>query len=145
MPLDDTDHSIIKLLRQNPRIPYSQIADTLGISRPTAQNRVKKMIKNGQIEFTASLNILNRDLIIAFLELEVKNMAHWDDCLELLNSLPWVLMGFRSMGKSNLRILIYGESEEILENNIDVFRYYHCVNFIEAEILGEVLVGNIQN
>jgi hypothetical protein len=50
-------------------------------------------------------------------------------------------MGFKAMGKSNLRVLIYGETDEILERNIDDFRYYHCVNFIEVEILGKPIVG----
>jgi hypothetical protein len=52
-------------------------------------------------------------------------------------------MGFKALGKSNLRVLIYGETDEILEQHIDDFRYYHCVNFIEVEILGKPLVGSM--
>jgi hypothetical protein len=47
------------------------------------------------------------------------------------------------MEKSNLRVLIFGESDEILEKNIDDFRYYHCVNFIDVEILGKPFIGSI--
>jgi len=143
MSLDDTDISIIKLLRQDPRMPYTQIADTLGISRVTVKNRMEKMIEDELITLSARVNIKNQGGKMAILGLEVKSEEHWDECLAKLGSLPWVLMGFKAMGKSNLRVLIYGETDEIIEKNIDDFRYYHCVNFIDVEILGKPLVGSI--
>ncbi len=142
MPLDDTDLSIMKLLRQDPRIPYTQIAETLGLSRVTVKNRMDRMLEEELIILSARVNIKNQGGKMAMLGLEVKSEAHWDECLEKLNSLPWVLMGFKAMGKSNLRVLIYGETDELLERNIDEFRYYHCVNFINVEILGKPLIGD---
>lgn len=141
MALDDTDLSITKLLRQNPRMPYTQIADTLGISRVTVKHRMDRMISKELLILSARSNIRNQGGKMAMLGLEVKSEADWEECLIKLNSLPWVLMGFKAMGKSNLRVMIYGETDEILERNIDDFRYYHCVNFIEVEILGKPIVG----
>lgn len=77
------------------------------------------------------------------LGLEVRSEDLWEECIEKLNSLPWVLMGFKAMGKANLRVMIYGETDEILHRNIDYFRYYECVNFIEVEILAKSIVGSI--
>jgi Lrp/AsnC family transcriptional regulator for asnA, asnC and gidA len=141
MALDDTDRSITKLLRQDPRIPYTQIADSLGISRVTVKNRMDRMISNELLILSARPNIKNQGGKMALLGLEVKSEADWEDCMNKLNGLPWVLMGFKAMGKSNLRVLIYGETDEILEENIDDFRYYECVNFIEVEVLGKPIVG----
>ncbi|MBT3285476.1 AsnC family transcriptional regulator [Candidatus Bathyarchaeota archaeon] len=141
MALDDMDLSITKLLRQNPRMPYTKIADTLGISRVTVKHRIDKMLAEELIILSARTNIKNQGGKMAMLGLEVKSEDLWDECMLKLNSLPWVLMGFKAMGKSNLRVLIYGETDEILERNIDDFRYYHCVNFIEVEILGKPIVG----
>ena len=141
MALDDMDLSITKLLRQNPRMPYTKIADTLGISRVTVKHRIDKMLAEELIILSARTNIKNQGGKMAMLGLEVKSEDPWDECMLKLNSLPWVLMGFKAMGKSNLRVLIYGETDEILERNIDDFRYYHCVNFIEVEILGKPIVG----
>lgn len=141
MALDDTDLSITKLLRQDPRMPYTKIADTLGISRVTVKHRIDKMLSNDLLILSARINLRNQGGKMAMLGLEVKSEADWDECMVKLNSLPWVLMGFKAMGKSNLRVLIYGETDEILERNIDDFRYYHCVNFIEVEILGKPIVG----
>lgn len=141
MSLDNTDLSILKVLRMDPRMSYTKIADTLAISRVTVKNRLDKMLANDLIILSARVNITNQGGKMAMLGLEVRDESLWDECLEKLNSLPWVLMSFRSMGKSNLRVLIYGESDEILEKNIDEFRYFHCVNFINVEILGKPLVG----
>ena len=142
MALDDTDLSITKLLRQDPRMPYTQIADTLGISRVTVKNRMDKMISNELLILSARTNIKNQGDKMAILGLEVKSEADWEECMIKLSTLAWVLMGFRSMGKSNLRVLIYGETDGILEQNINDFRYYECVNFIDVEILGKPIVGS---
>jgi DNA-binding Lrp family transcriptional regulator len=122
-------------------MPYTQIADTLGISRVTVKNRMDRMISNELLILSARPNIKNQGGKMAILGLEVKSEADWEECMNKLSNLSWVLMGFRAMGKSNLRVLIYGETDEILEQNIDDFRYYECVNFIEVEILGKPIVG----
>lgn len=141
MVLDDTDLRITKLLRQDPRMPYTKIAETLGVSRVTVKHRMDKMLSEELLILSARTNIKNQGGKMAMLGLEVKSEADWEECMVKLNTLPWVLMGFKAMGKSNLRVLIYGETDEILERNIDDFRYYHCVNFIEVEILGKPIVG----
>ena len=51
------------------------------------------------------------------------------------------MSAFTSVGKGNLKVLILGESDIILDRNIDDFRYYHCVNFIGVEILGKQIAG----
>ena len=143
MSLDETDISIMKILRQNARMPYTQIADTLGVSRVTVKNRMDRMIEEELIILSAKANVKNQGGKMAMLGLEVKGEEHWDECISKMSTLPWVLMGFKSMGKSNLRVMIFGETDEMLEKNIDEFRYFHCVNFIDVEILGKPLIGNI--
>jgi hypothetical protein len=100
------------------------------------------MIKNDLIKFDVNYNFIGKDFKMAMLGLEVIGEANWVECLSRLESLPWVIMGFRALGKSNLRVLIFGENDEILERNIDGFRDYHCVNFINVEVLGNPIVGN---
>jgi len=121
---------------------YTKIADTLEISRITVKNRMDRMIKEDLIVLSAKTNLIKQGGKIAILGLEVKSKEHWDECLNKIRVLPWILMGFRSMGKSNLRLMIFGETDEILERNINEFRYFHCVNFIEVEVLGVPLINN---
>ena len=142
MALDKTDKSIIKLLRQDPRMSYSKIADTIGISRVTVKSHMERMLNKNLVEINIKENLIKQAVKMAILGLEVKSEEHWDECIEKLSNLPWVLKGFRSIGKANLRVLILGESDDILEQNIDEFRYYHCVNFVDAEILGKTIIDN---
>ncbi|RLG28371.1 hypothetical protein DRN98_09690 [Methanosarcinales archaeon] len=141
MSLDSLDTSIVKLLKQDPRMPYTQIANTLGVSRITVKNRIEKMIEQEQLILTAKLN--DRSALTAILGLEVKEQDQWDECIRKLESLPWVIAGFRSFGKSNLRVIIKGGNDEELERRIDEFRYFHCVNLIDVDILGKRITGNV--
>lgn len=143
MSLDKTDQSIIKLLQQDPRMSYSKIADTIGISRVTVKSRLEKMLDDKHIELLVKKNYDKENIKMAMLGLEVKSLVQWDECLNKIKSLPWVLMCFKTFGKANLRVLIFGESEELLEHYMNEFRYYHCVNFIDATNLGKPLLDAI--
>lgn len=48
--MDDTDRQLIALLRQNARTPVAALAQTLGVSRGTAQNRINRLLERGTIE-----------------------------------------------------------------------------------------------
>lgn len=47
--MDEKDHRLLTLLRENARLPVSTLADVLGVSRGTVQNRIDRMIANGTI------------------------------------------------------------------------------------------------
>ena len=55
--LDKKDELIIKVLKENSRIPIRDIAKKTGIRPSTVHERIKKLIKKGVIEkFTLKLN-----------------------------------------------------------------------------------------
>ncbi|WP_231186884.1 AsnC family transcriptional regulator [Haladaptatus sp. DYF46] len=55
--LDDTDREIIRLLVEDARRPYNEIAETVGLSPPTVSDRVERLQEIGIIRrFTADLN-----------------------------------------------------------------------------------------
>ena len=47
--MDEKDHRLLTLLRENARLPVSTLADVLGVSRGTVQNRIDRMIERGEI------------------------------------------------------------------------------------------------
>ncbi len=56
MTLDDTDHRLLAMLRDNARIPVTSLAQALGVSRGTVQNRIDKLLGSGIIRgFTVRL------------------------------------------------------------------------------------------
>jgi len=47
--MDEKDHRLLTLLRENARLPISTLAEALGVSRGTVQNRIDRMIARGTI------------------------------------------------------------------------------------------------
>lgn len=74
MKLDETDHKIIAVLRQNSRSSIRDIAKKLKLRHSTVHNRIQKLIRNNIIEqFTIKVN--NRALgenfiVLVFIETE---------------------------------------------------------------------------
>jgi len=55
--LDDTDREILKLLAENARQPYSEIAEAVGLSPPAVSSRVDRLRELGVLErFTVDLD-----------------------------------------------------------------------------------------
>jgi DNA-binding Lrp family transcriptional regulator len=47
--LDATDQALLAVLRSNARLPVVDIAKSLGVSRATVQNRMRRLEKNGVV------------------------------------------------------------------------------------------------
>ena len=50
--LDDLDHRILTLLLRDGRVPTSQVADAVGLSRPAVAERIEKLERNGVVRGT---------------------------------------------------------------------------------------------
>lgn len=71
--MDDLDHRLIAALRIDGRAPLSKLADVLGCSRGTVQNRLDRLIEGGVITgFTVRLkDDANADKVRAVMMIEV--------------------------------------------------------------------------
>ena len=47
--LDETDHQLLNLLRENARSPTAQLARRLGLSRTTVQSRIERLERAGVV------------------------------------------------------------------------------------------------
>ena len=45
--LDDTDRRLLAMLRENGRLPTATLAQHLGVSRGTVQNRIDRLVEAG--------------------------------------------------------------------------------------------------
>jgi len=50
MPIDENDLKLLKLLKENARMPYSKLARELGISESAVRKRISKLLKSGIIK-----------------------------------------------------------------------------------------------
>ena len=48
--MDQTDSRILELLKENARLSYSEIGETVGLSRVTVKRRIEQMEKSGIIK-----------------------------------------------------------------------------------------------
>lgn len=70
---DHLDRELISLLRNDGRAPLSKIADILGVSRGTVQNRLDRLVNSGTIHgFTVRVrNDYDQDTVRALMMIEV--------------------------------------------------------------------------
>lgn len=70
--MDDLDHRLIAELRVDARAPVSELAQRLGVSRGTVQNRLDRLIASGEIlGFTIRLKSGSANRIRAVMMIEV--------------------------------------------------------------------------
>ncbi|MFJ5549173.1 Lrp/AsnC family transcriptional regulator [Streptomyces sp. NPDC093225] len=55
LPLDATDHTVLRALHRNPRAPFAEVAATAGVHERTVARRLERMTATGHVRFTAAL------------------------------------------------------------------------------------------
>ena len=102
--LDETDHSILDMLIDNTRTPFTDIAKKLKISAGTVHVRVKKMEEAGIITGSS----LRLDYIklgysfIAYVGIFLNKTSQTQFVLERINDIPYVTVAHVTTGKFNI-------------------------------------------
>jgi Lrp/AsnC family transcriptional regulator for asnA, asnC and gidA len=102
--LDETDHSILDMLIENTRTPFTDIAKKLKISAGTVHVRVKKMEEAGIIT-GSSLQIDYKKLgysFIAYVGIFLHKTSQTQFVLERINEIPYVTVAHVTTGKFNI-------------------------------------------
>ena len=102
--LDETDHSILDMLIENTRTPFTDIAKKLKISAGTIHVRVKKMEEAGIIT-GSSLRIDYKKLgysFIAYVGVFLHKTSQTQFVLERINEIPYVTVAHVTTGKFNI-------------------------------------------
>ena len=102
--LDDTDHSILDMLIDNTRTPFTDIAKKLDISAGTVHVRVKKMEEAGIIT-GSSLKLDYQKLgysFIAYVGIFLNKTSQTQFVLERINEIPFVTVAHVTTGKFNI-------------------------------------------
>ena len=102
--LDETDHSILDMLIENTRTPFTDIAKKLQISAGTVHVRVKKMEEAGII--TGSSLVLDYKKLgysfIAYVGVFLHKTSQTQFVLERINEIPYVTVAHVTTGKFNI-------------------------------------------
>ena len=102
--LDEIDYTVLDLLIDNSRIPYTDIAKKLLISAGTVHVRIKKMEDAGIIS-GSSLKLDYKKLgytFIAYIGIFLEKTHLTNEVLEKLNSIPFVTVAHITTGRFNI-------------------------------------------
>ncbi len=88
MDIDDTNKDILRLLRDNGRMSFTEIGERLGISRVAVKKRVDKLEKAGIIRGYKAV-LFREDNVKMFMEIITVD-GQYEDILEYLNRTGYV-------------------------------------------------------
>ena len=102
--LDATDQSILDMLIENTRTPFTDIAKKHGISAGTVHVRVKKMEEAGIITGSSLRLDYNKlgNSFIAYVGIYLLKTSQTQFVLERINEIPYVTVAHVTTGKFNI-------------------------------------------
>ena len=136
LKLDDIDRKIITLVQEDPNLTHTQIAEQINRSQPTVGMRIKKLEKEGILQFQPGINFRKVDLFLATVELSTK---HPNEILDMAKFCPFMLNAFRLSGAHNICILLASSKLEKLDNIVNYhFRSDPDVSSVAMNMITEI-------
>ncbi len=117
--MDERDLKIYRILRENGRTKVSEIARKLGISHPSARERLERLEKRGDVKVRALLNIHRRNFVSAVVNLRVRSMDEAEKLADVFAKCPRTVFVATTTGKYNLNLALIAESYPALEATIE--------------------------
>jgi DNA-binding Lrp family transcriptional regulator len=114
--MDEIDRKIIAQLQQNSRTTFAELSRIIGYSSMGAKKRFDKLIKDGKVAPTATLNTDEFNLHPAIIFLEMENAEAMNNLLDRFKQCPRVINIFKTMGGYNLIALVIAEDQDTLES-----------------------------
>lgn len=136
LKLDDIDRKIISLVQEDPNLTHTQIAEKIDRSQPTVGMRIKKLEKEGILQFQPGINFKKVDLFLATVELKTK---YPDEIIDMARYCPFMLNAFRLSGDHNINILLASSKLDKLDNIVNYhFRNNPGVQSVSMEIVTQI-------
>ncbi|MHA2288819.1 MAG: Lrp/AsnC family transcriptional regulator [Promethearchaeota archaeon] len=136
LKLDDIDRRIITLVQGDPNLTHTQIAEKIDRSQPTVGMRIKKLEKEGILQFQPGINFKKVDLFLASVELNTKRP---NEILDMAKFCPFMLNAFRLSGSHNICILLASSKLDKLDNIVNYhFRSDPNVQSVSMNMVTEI-------
>jgi len=136
LKLDDIDRRIITLVQDDPNLTHTQIAEQINRSQPTVGMRIKKLEKEGILQFQPGINFKKVDLFLSSVTLNTKRP---NQILEMAKFCPFMLNAFRLSGSHNIMILLASSKLDKLDNIVNYhFRSDPNVQSVSMNMITEI-------
>lgn len=120
--MDEKDYTIYNILSQDGRAKLVDIAKAVGLSHPSAKDRMMRLLNNGDITIKARLNLKKKKWQTAVCNMAVENLGEAYKLVEAFKKCPRVIYLQTMTGSYNLILIAVAP-------NIKILKY-----FIETEI-----------
>jgi DNA-binding Lrp family transcriptional regulator len=118
--MDNTDERILKILKNNSRLSFVDIAQTLKISEGTIRSRVKKMVDDGVIKkFTIVTATKNIQALIA---VKIDININTSDVSKKIKNIEGVETVFEISGEDDIVVIVNVADSEELNRIIEAIR-----------------------
>jgi Lrp/AsnC family transcriptional regulator for asnA, asnC and gidA len=118
--IDEVDSSILRLLRQNARMSFTEMARKTGISDATIQHRLKRMRERGIIErLTVIANPEATGYAVTAIMLVQTDTEKHDEAKKALSELPEVSEVYSVLGEYDLFVKVWAKGLEELNRIIN--------------------------
>jgi Lrp/AsnC family transcriptional regulator, regulator for asnA, asnC and gidA len=118
--IDEVDSSILRLLRENARMSFTEMARKTGISDATIQHRLKRMREWGIIErLTVIANPEATGYVVMAIMLVQTDTEKHDEAKEALSALPEISEVYSVLGEYDLFVKVWAKGLEELNRFIN--------------------------
>jgi len=136
-PDDDLNRAIIKMLQEDGRLPYKDVATALSVSEGTIRNRVHSMKKSGVLKIVAlSDPMAIRYKADAMIGIKIASPATPRKVAEGLSRYAEVVYVLWVSGRYDLLIEVVSESSKSFQSFLEI----HCFNNKDIDHI-EVMTG----
>jgi Lrp/AsnC family transcriptional regulator for asnA, asnC and gidA len=129
--LDDTDRAIVEILQQDGRIPFTTIAQRIGLSEGAIRKRVQRLTESGYMQVVAVTDPLSLgDRRVALIGLRIDGRT--ETVAERIGALPQVEYLVATAGRYDLMFEAIVEDEQALLELLSDLRERTDVVEVEA-------------
>lgn len=139
--IDYVDNKIIKLLQNNARMSYSDIASEIGLSRTAVTTRIEKLEKNGVIKGYKA--IIKNELLSFVLNIETKPQA-FEEWKQALENIPEVISLVQLSGECKLIAICQAKDIEVIRNMVtELHKNIGGIKVINANSVVDVIKDSL--
>lgn len=114
--IDDLDRQILKIITQNARTPFKDVADDCGVSRAAVHQRVQKMFDNGVIlgsGYKVNPKLLGYQMC-AFVGIRLEKGNMYKQVSQALKAIPEITEVHYTLGAYSMLIRLYAKDDHHL-------------------------------
>ena len=120
--IDELDRKILRVITQNARIPFKDVAEQVGVSRAAVHQRVQKMFDNGVITgscYRVNPKMLGYNLCV-YVGLTLEKGSLYKSVSAELEKIPEVVESQFTLGAYSMLVKLYAHEDQhlmVLLNN----------------------------